>query len=150
MHNIEKLVQATCMYCHRATLQQFFCPLYPLQKNTAKRNIKPLISGTEKMTAPHVWPWKYTTIKPLVSGTADMTYSQIVWLYDPFSHMPPQYLQYKSCRLHLLYAVFNLCACRISHLILLPRAHHSISGLNVNYPFPVFPHSVSDLWSEQS
>ena len=119
-------------------------------KNTAKRNIKPLISGTEKMTAPHVWPWKYTTIKPLLSGTADMTYSQIVWLYDPFSHMPPQYLQYKSCRLHLLYVVFNLCACRISHLILLPRAHHSISGLNVNYPFPVFPHSVSDLWSEQS
>ena len=32
---------------------------------------------------------------------------------------PPPYLRYKPCRLHLLYVVFDLCACRITHLILL-------------------------------
>ena len=55
-------------------------------------------------------------------------------------------LWYKSCRLHPPPAVTESHPFQNKNLILHHVHDHSISCLNVTYLFPVFPHSVSDLW----
>ena len=94
-------------------------------------------------------------IKPLVYGTADMTSSRHHNLFDsenthgPLTHSwPPLYfsvLWYKSCRLCLLSVIFAFV--RMPQLILYHVLASSISWLNVTYLFPFFPHSVSFWFS---
>jgi hypothetical protein len=48
--------------------------------------------------------------------------------------------------LHCKYKSCHLCCMCMPQLILYHVPDSSISCLNVTYLFPVFPHSVSDLW----
>ena len=88
----------------------------------------------------YVWP-------PRAFGIVQMIFWKLHWIILA-TCLYPTVLWYKSCRLHLLYVVFDFM--RMPQLILHHVHDHSISCHNVKYPFPVFPHSVSDLWSEQS
>ena len=77
----------------------------------------------------------------LTKGLAKQFYNIFLFVWDN-----RQTLTYWNMIARTLMVAFDLCACRNWFWFFFHVHNYSISCLNVKYPFPVFPHSVSDLW----